>query len=95
MAIKITGLVVHNVARAEAYFRTKRHLDSSSCLATTDMGQKERGLCPFGGGLGPHLTQCGLGLPTKWHIDPSSRLAIIDMGQNAVPLFWWREDSGQ
>ena len=34
------GLVVHNVAWAEAYHRTKWHLDPSSRLATIDMGQK-------------------------------------------------------
>jgi len=34
-----------------------------------------------GGGVGPHLTQCGLGeayLCTKWHLDPSNRLATIN-----------------
>ena len=59
---------------AEAYLRTKWHLDPSSRLATIDMGQKVGGtntgrklgvwvgLCPlFGGELGPHLTQSGLG----------------------------------
>jgi len=33
-------LYTTNVAWAEAYLRTKWHLDSSSCLATIDMGQK-------------------------------------------------------
>ena len=40
------------------------------------------GLCPFGGELGPHLTQCGVDRvlpPTKWHLVPSSRLATTDM----------------
>jgi len=40
---------VTNVAWDEAYVRTKWHLDPSSHLATTDMGQKLGGLCPFGG----------------------------------------------
>jgi len=57
------------VAWAEAYFHTKWHLSPSSCLATTDIGQKlgERE-------LGPHLTQSrlGCGLPpyqvVSWHV---------------------------
>jgi len=44
MAMKITGLVVYNVAWAEAYFRTQCHLDSSSRLATIDVGV---GLFPY------------------------------------------------
>jgi len=60
MAMKITGLVVHNVAWAEAYLRTKWHLDPSSCLASTDRAENW-GLCPFGGELGCHLTQYGRG----------------------------------
>jgi len=48
--------------RAEAYLHTKWDLDPCSHLAATDMGRKLEGLCPFrGGGLGPHLTQCGQG----------------------------------
>jgi len=34
----------------------------------------------WGGELGPHLTQCGLGeadLRTKWQLDPSNRLATM------------------
>jgi len=44
---------------AEAYLRTKWHLDPPSRLATIDMGGKVGMLCPhFGEGeLGPHLTQ--------------------------------------
>jgi len=38
MAMKIMGLVVHNVTWAEAYLHTKGHLHPSSRLATTDMG---------------------------------------------------------
>jgi len=34
----------------EAYVHTKRHLDPCSNLATTDMGRKLEGLCPFRGG---------------------------------------------
>jgi len=38
------------VAWAEAYLRTKWHLDPSSRLAATDMGQKlGGGLCPLYG----------------------------------------------
>ena len=48
----------------------------------------------WGGELGPHLTQCGLGeadLRTKWQLDPSSRLATIDMGRKwglLCPFLW-------
>ena len=41
------------------YLPIKWHLDPSSRLATTDMGQK-LGVVPFGEGeLCPHPTQCG------------------------------------
>jgi len=41
---------------------TKWHLDPSSRLATTDMGQNIGGYAPLmEGELGPHLTQCGQG----------------------------------
>jgi len=51
---------------AEAYFRTKWHLDLSSRLATTNIGRKLGRVVPspfFGSEkeLGTHLTQCGLG----------------------------------
>jgi len=50
------------MACIEAYLPTKWHLDPSSRLATTDMGQK-LGVTvpPFFGELHPHLTQCGWG----------------------------------
>jgi len=38
--------IQHNVAWAEAYLHTKWHLDPSSRLATTDMGQKLE-VCPL------------------------------------------------
>jgi len=48
MTIKIMGLVVYNVAWAEAYVRTKWHLDSSNRLVTVH-GPKSGGCCaPFG-----------------------------------------------
>jgi len=51
-------------------------------LATIDMGRKVGAVLPFfGGGLGPHLTQCGWGrglyLDAKFHLDPSNRLAVF------------------
>ena len=60
MAMKIMGLVVYNVAWAEAYLSTEWHLDPSSRLVITDMGQNW-GTVPLLGELGPHLTQCGQG----------------------------------
>jgi len=58
----------NTVAWAEAYLRTKWHLDPSSRLATIDIGQKWGIVVPLWRELGdlvPHLTQCGLsrGLP--------------------------------
>jgi len=56
----------HNVAWAEAYLRTKWHLDPPNRLATIDMGRK-LGDLPLleERELGPNLTQCCLdrGLP--------------------------------
>ena len=43
------GSPYNNVAWAEVYFRTKCHLDPSSCLATIDMGRKLGGSTPFWG----------------------------------------------
>ena len=48
------------------------------------MGRKLGGVCaPFlwGGELGPHRTECGLGrvyLHALFHFDPSNRLATTD-----------------
>jgi len=54
MATKIMGLVVYNVAWAEADLRAKWYLDSSSRSATIDMGLKLGRYCaPFLGGTGP------------------------------------------
>jgi len=45
--------IERNVAWAETYLPSKRHLDPSSHLATIDMSRKLGGLCPFwGGGAG-------------------------------------------
>ena len=55
---------VHKLAWAEAYIRTKWHLDASSRLATIEMGRKlGRGLRPLlgKGGAGTRLTQSRLG----------------------------------
>jgi len=52
MAMKIMGLVVYNVAWAEAYLPTKWYLDPSSRLATTDMGRKLGDCAPSGRGAG-------------------------------------------
>ena len=38
------------VSWADAYLRTKWHLDPSSRLVTADIGHKMEGLCPFGEG---------------------------------------------
>jgi len=70
-----TGQTQQSVALTEVYLRTKWHLNLSSRLATTDMGHFF-----WGGELGPHLTQCGLGrvyLHPMFHFDPCNRLATI------------------
>jgi len=62
---------------AEAYLRTKWHLDPSSRLATIYMGRKVD-CAPFLGELGLHLTHVTWAeayLPTKWCVDPSNRFA--------------------
>jgi len=53
--MKIVELVVYNVALVEAYLCTKWHLDLSSCLAITGMGQKLGGCyaAPLGETISP------------------------------------------
>jgi len=82
------------------WHRTKWHVDPCRRLATTDVGRKLRGLCPFlGGRLGPHQTKSPWAetyLHTTWHHDASSRLATTEMNwklaKGAAPLF--REGAG-
>jgi len=73
------------VACAEAYLRTKWHLDPSSHLATIDTGRELGADVPLmGAELGSRVTQCVWDeayLHIKWHLDPSSRLTTIDMSQ--------------
>jgi len=61
-----------SVAWAEAYLRTKWHLDPSSRLATWTENWEEAVPHFYGGKLGPHLIQCGLDLHNL-----SNRLATI------------------
>jgi len=64
------------VATAEAYLHAKFRLDPCSRLGTIDTGRKLGGALPplWGGELGPHPTQCRLGLPSyqvaSWSIEP-------------------------
>jgi len=71
----------HNLAWAEAYLHTKWHLDSSSCLATIDMGGKvgEGLLCPFLVG--------GAGTPSNimW---PGPRPISVPSGILIHPTVW-------
>jgi len=80
MATKIMGLVIYNVAWAEAYLPTKWHLDPSSCLATIHMGRKVGGGCcaPF---------QRGAGSPsnTMW---PRPRPTSVLSGILIHPALW-------
>ena len=92
MAMKIVELAVYSVAWADAYLRTKWHLDPSSRLTTTDMSRKVGGCCaPFGVGswvISNNVSLAETNLPTTWHLHPSSRLATTLMGRKfgAVPL---------
>jgi len=99
MATKIMGLVGYNVVWAEAYLRSKWHLDPSSRLATI-RGAKSGGLlCPFlvGSDLGPHLTQCGRGrelLNAKFHLDPSVHPTVWPQYTNVTDRQTDRTENG-
>ena len=69
-----------------AYLRTKWHLDLSSHLATTDMGQNWVGVCSLfsGGSWDPiehNVAWAEAYLRAKWHLDLSSHLATTGMGR--------------
>jgi len=60
------------------YLHTKWYPDASSCLATTDMGQK------LGGGPGSPSNKVAWAkayLHTKWHLSSSSCFTTMDMGR--------------
>ena len=75
--VRESGSPSNSVAWTDAYLRSKWYPDSSSRLATVDMGRSLYGrrlacvrkprkwgglMCPLRlGEMGPHLTQCGLG----------------------------------
>jgi len=84
MAMKIMGLVVYNVAWAEAYLCTKWHLDPSSRLATIDMGQKLGATVPLFGG--------------RWVPMPGPRHTSVPSGILIHPSLWpqqtWAENKG-
>jgi len=83
-----------SLAWAEAYLRTKWHLDPSSPLAQQTWAEIGGGeTVAFGSGMGPHLTQWCPGEVyhrSKSNLDPSSRLATTNMGRKwgVVPPFW-------
>ena len=79
--------IVYNVAWAEAYLRTKWHLDPSSRLATTDIGRK-LGAVPLRGGAGsPSNT-----------MSPGWRSTCLPSGILIHPAVWpqqtWAENWG-
>jgi len=78
---------------AEAYLHTKWHLDSSSRLATIEMGRKLGTGAPlfFGGGeLGPRLAHCSL--DQAWPASVPSAILI----HPAVWVQWtWAENWGR
>jgi len=60
--------IQHNVTWAEAYNRTKWHLDLYSCLATIDLGRKVGAAVPLLG-PGPRPTSIPSGIlfhPAVW-----------------------------
>jgi len=77
--------LLYNVVWAEAYLRTKWHLDPCSRSAAIDMGRKLGALPPFWGGawvpIEHNVPWAEAYLHTKWHLDASSRLAILEMGR--------------
>jgi len=86
--------IQHNAAWAEAYLRTKWHLDPYSRVATIDMGRKLGALPPFLetaeiGSISHDVAWIEAYLPTKWHLDPSNHLATTDISRKlaAVPLW--------
>jgi len=94
--MKIMGLVVYSVAWAEAYLPSKWHLDPSSRLATTDMGQKW-GICPFGAAESPSNTMRPRPRPTSMPgfilIDPTvwpqyTNVKDGQTGQDNGPTAW-------
>ena len=81
-------LLFYHVAWAEDYLRTKWHLDPSSHLATTDMGQNwGRELCPWGAAGSTSNTML-----------PGSRPTIIPSGILIHLAVWpqqkWAENRG-
>jgi len=82
---------------AEAYIRTKWHLDPCSPLTAIGMSRKLGVLSPFWeGSWVPIYTMSSdwaeAYIRTKWHLDPYSPLTAIDMSQKlegSVP-FWGR-----
>jgi len=76
------GSPSNNVDWAEAYLRTKWHLDPCICLATIHMSPKVGGCCsPLGGSwdtIQHNVAWAEAYLPAKWNLDLSSRLATTD-----------------
>jgi len=72
--------IQHNVVWTEAYLRTKWHPDTSSCMATTDMGRK------LGGGCAP-LTGAGTGSPCNT-MSPGQRSTSLPSGILIHPAVW-------
>ena len=82
--------MLHNVACAEAYLRTKWHLDPSSRLATIDMGRKLEGCASFlGTGAGSPSNRMSLG-PR-----PTSLLSGILILPAVWPQQIWAENWGR
>ena len=77
LLVEGAGSPPNNVAWAEAYLRTKRHLDPSNRLATIDMVENWGLLCPFGGARSPSNTM--------W---PGRRPTSIPSGMLIHPTVW-------
>jgi len=82
--------MLHNVACAEAYLRTKWHLDPSSRLATTDMGRKLDGCASFlGTGAGSPSNRMSFG---PWPTSLPSGILILAV---VWPQQIWAENWGR
>jgi len=91
------GSPSNSVAWAEAYLRTKLHLDPFSRLTTTDMADFwwEEGCVPLGAHVWSwvpikhNLANAQAYLRAKFHLDPSSRLATVHQRHRQT-----RQDNG-
>ena len=90
--------ISHKVAWVEAYLHTKRHLNPSSHLATTDMGRKLGAVPLRGGGAGFPSNNVARAETSYLHANVSSIHPTVwptlqrdrQLGQDKQLAVWWR-----